>query len=262
MTTFSAIQTRVQNRLIDVRTETSNEIPNLINLAMRQLEWLHNFAAMENEAVLNTTVATRVLGSLPTTFKEFRGGNAWYIDQTGAASKVFHRPTLEEVLAEYAFDDTTEVGAPRVILVVPTDTGGGATDENGPTFQVQVWPYPDGNSGYTPSGGALGEYPVHIPYWGLLSDLVLSTDANWFTDNAEDFLVAAACAEGFYMNEDENRGMLWEDRAYGKNFRETSVIGGYAKMAINRDKRRRIGQTNTLIPRRDVFAPRNQMRLS
>jgi len=262
MSQLSVIASQVQNRLIDTSAAFSADTNNIINKAMRKLQSIHNFAVMEKSTTINTTIATRVLGDMPADFKEFRGGNGWYIDQTGAAVKVFHRPTLEDVLAEYALTDATETGAPRVVLIVPIDFGGGAPEENGPTFEVQVWPYPDGNSGYTPDGGSAGEYPVTLPYWGYLADLANNSDQNWFTDNAEDFLVYAALAEGFFYIQDETRAQMYEDRAYGGMWREQGIIGGEANRVINLDKRRRMGATNTLIPRRDVFAPRDQLRLS
>lgn len=260
MANFGGLQTRVQNRLIDVRTAVTSEIPAFINKAIRKLEDLHNFHVMESSTTINTTVGVRTLGDMPTDFKELRPGNGWYVDETGNTVKVYHRSTLQDILAQYSFNDATEVGDPRAFLLVPIDTGGGAPEENGPTFQIQIWPYPDGNSGYTPSGGSAGEYPVTIPYWKYLADLTNNSDQNWFTDNAEDFIVNAAVSEGFYMNWDEQRAQLWEDRAYGQAWRETGKLGGEALRVINLDKRRRMSATDTLIPRRDVFAPRSQVR--
>lgn len=250
----------VTNRVIDTNPQFVTEVPSLINKAIRKLEGLHNFAVMEASTTLNTTIGQRVLGTMPTDYKEFRGGNGWYVDMNGQAVKVFHRPTLEDVLSEFSFNYASEVGDPNAVLIVPIDNGGGAAEEDGPTFQVQVWPFPDGNSGYTPSGGNAGEYPVTLPYWKFLPDLSNSGDQNWFTDNAEDFIVYAATAEGFMMNWDEMRAQGWLARAWGPQYFTQGILGGEARKIINLDKRRRVGQTNTLQARRDVYAPSNQAR--
>lgn len=260
MSDFQTLQTMVKNRVIDQNSQFLTEVPALINKAIRKLEGLHNFSVMESSVTLNTTIGQRVLGNMPSDYKEFRGGNGWYVDMNGDPVKVFHRPTLEDILGEFSFSYTSEVGDPNAVLIVPTDNGGGAPEENGPSFQVQVWPFPDGNSGYTPSGGNAGEYPVTLPYWKWLADLSGAGDQNWFTDNAEDFIVNAAVGEGFMMNWDEQRAQMWYARAYGPNFYTQGVLGGEAKRVINLDKRRRVGQTNTLKARRDVYAPSNQAR--
>lgn len=261
MSDFQTLQTMVTKRVVDQNPQFISEVPSLINKAIRKIERLHNFFVMESSTTINTTVGSRVLGNMPADFKEFRGGNGWYVDMNGNAVKVFHRSTLEDVLAEFSFNYPSEVGDPAAVLIVPTDNGGGEPGgDSGPTFQAQVWPYPDGNSGYTPSGGNAGEYPVTLPYWKFLPDLSGLGDQNWFTDNAEDFIVDAAVGEGFMMNWDEQRADYWLSKAFGPDFFTRNVLGGEAKQIINLDKRRRVGPTTVLRVQRDVYAPTNQAR--
>ena len=255
--TFQSIQTRVTTRLIDVPSATVAEVPARINDAILYAQRRHNFKVMEQLAILVTVKNTRILAGVPTNWKEQRKGDCWYVDLNGAPVKVFTRPTLEAVLAQYSYDDPTEVGDPHVLLEIPTGSSSSGGSE-GPPANILVWPFPDGQSQFgtgsvtvlkDPLGNTItvpsGEYPIFVPYWGYVPQLVASGDQNWFTDNAEDYTVFRALAEAFYMNWDEQRAKMWEARAEDR-----------LREVIKLDKSRRVGRTNQLAVYRDAYGPR------
>lgn len=277
MANFNTLQTFVQNRLIDVQAVTTSEIVPAINKAIRKLQDLHNFAVMEAWTGFVTTTPTpltHVLGTLPADYKELRRTEEpFYVDNTGNPVRMFVRPTLDAVLDEFALNAQTEIGDPHVLWISRTDSGGGNAENSGPGMQASLWPYPDGQSNYTGTttvpmpdglGNALSvpatQYPILLPYFRYLPPLVQGTDQNWFTDNAEDFIVWYASAQGFRLNWDFEKAEMLEDMALGKSYRETGKVGGDALRVINIDKRRALRGLGTLEMRPDVYGHRGRFR--
>lgn len=99
---------------------------------------------------------------------------------------------------------TSEIDGPPTVIALsePTDVIN--------TRSFLVYPMSDGNSLYTTAPA--GEYRIRIPYIRLLPDLSGSQE-NWFTKNAEEFIIYAAVSIGFYFNHDEQRGQIWVQRA-------------------------------------------------
>lgn len=230
--TYLDIQTEVRQNIIDLPTTVTNRVPSLINRAMKEMQQRHNFQVMASTLQLNTTLDTRTLGSLPADFKEWNkgaGGQAFWLSDAGAWTKVTF---ASQTAARLAFDEVLDSGSP-VILVQsdPSDIAGGAT--------LSVYPLPDGNSDYSD-----GEYRLYIPYWKYLAALSANGDTNWFTVNADEYLIHQATAYGFLADWDEERFGIWRQIAEEK----------YDK-AVKADKRFAVSGLDTLVPHMDVYAP-------
>lgn len=129
-------------------------------------------------------------------------------------------------------------GPPRFIaLGEPSDVSN--------TRQFLVYPLPDDLSLYTTAPA--GAYRIRIPYIKLLPDLT-GSQSNWFTANAEEFIIYAACSIGFYFNHDEARGDIWLKRAAQE-----------VQDVIARDKNESISGNTTLHISFDALGPRIPM---
>lgn len=239
MATYAELQAQVASAIIDTPTNVVNLIPTFLKRAMRDLQISHNFKVMEATTdVLITTESTRVLAAVPSTFKEFRK-RPYLIDSTGSVIYLGYSTSREDVAREFGTDEGGEqdndtiAGEPRVILrSEPTNEAGASNFE--------VWPLPDANSTY--GNTSAGSYRIRIPYWKFLTELSGSTDTNWFTVNADQYLVEQAAAYGFFEDHDEDRGTLWTQRAASSK-----------KMVIKRAKMEQFSAVETLRPNRDVF---------
>lgn len=221
MATFAEIQTRVQRRVIDLPTAVSTEVPTLINEAIRELEKKHNFKVMETlGGAYNTTESSRTLTTKPSDFKEYRG-NPYFLENIGGnidISLVANRNAVQD------YYGNNDIGFPMFLLESePTDTG---------TANWEVWPLPDSNSDYSD-----GEYRIYVPYWRFLPDLSDDTDTNWFTVNADEWIILRATAEAFAIDWDVDREVVWLKKAAIKY-----------KEIINTDKRYRLSSVKTLVP--------------
>jgi hypothetical protein len=214
----------------------------LVREAIRKLQLRHNFRVMEKEtAVLTTTAQTRVLTTLPTDWKEWRG-LPYMIDQNGVIRELAVAPNRAAVLREFRDSrggeaDADDIdGRPRVLLISePTNEAGAAN--------IEVYPYSDSLSLYTTAPA--GEYRIVIPYWRYLTALSLDADTNWFTVNADEWIVRMGTSEGFFMDHDEERGTIWAQRAAEK---WSDVLG--------RDKTQRLSFVRELVPSPDAGGPR------
>ncbi len=273
MPTFQTLQDRVTRRIIDLPATVTTEVPGLINKAMRTLEEMHNFKVMEAETgQLTTTAAARTLSAVvatdlkqirglpylvkndgstrdllfaahraavPANFKESRG-LPYLVKNDGSTRDLLLAANRAAALDVFSLNDASEKGEPKLILdPEPSD------DQN--TRTLEVFPFPDGLSDW--SGG---EYRVVIPYWRYVAALSDGTDENWFTSNAEWYLVFLATAEGFYLDWDEPRAQMWEVRA-GDLTPDGRAVGEFRKV-IKQDKLARLGSVRQLAMHRDVWA--------
>lgn len=220
MGTFATIQTRVQTRVIDLPTAVQAEIPQLINEAMRNLQVDHNFKIMEATFTEETATGTRILAPVPSDFKEYRD-EPWHTSNEGI---VYRLTTAAERHAIWQDISEQDIGYPLVILDNEPDINGNRNFE--------VYPLPDGNSTYTD-----GQYPITIPYWRFVPTLVNGSDTNWFTVNAEQFLVYQATSEAFSLDWDENRMAIWAQRAEVQR-----------KRVVKQDKLFRLAGVDAFVP--------------
>lgn len=223
MGNFSQLKTRVYRRVIDLPDAVQVEVPQLINEALRDLQDQHNFKAMEFDVGYNTVVNTRIIGNLPSDFKEFRG-EPYYVRFLGSVEKITVAGNKSSVFGERGPIDFLTTGAPIAIVVdYPTD----AT-----TTPLKVFPLPDGLSDY-----ANGEYVIVVQYWRYVPALVNDNDTNWFTQRAEEFIVNKATSEAFALDWDEERMAIWAQKAENER-----------KRVIKADKMMRLSAVETLVP--------------
>lgn len=221
MSTFAAIKSRVGRYLIDLPTETNSEIGAWVNRAAKLAQDDHNFRFQEATAEFTTTDGTRLLGSVPSDWKEARAA-PWVLEGDSETTEI-EWITQSDAIRLYS-DSALDVGFPRHVM--ETSTG------------FDIYPYPDGLS-----LNGDGEYRVKIPYWKYLPELSGDTDTNWFTDNAEDYLVYLATAEGMVFNRDEERAAVYFTKASEDLMRAVKV-----------DKRSRLPKRITLRPMKGVYA--------
>lgn len=92
-----------------------------------------------------------------------------------------------------------------------------------------------------------GEYRVRIPYWRRIPELSSQNTSNWFSDNATEYLVFAAAAEGLLMNIDDRRAGIYSQRSEKE-----------LRRLIRQDKRERFDKAPTLAVRHDARAKTRQ----
>jgi hypothetical protein len=219
MGTYAEIQTRVNRRVIDLPTQVVAEVPTLINEAIVDIQRDHNFKIMEAEFLGSTLVGTNTLGTIPSDFKEYRG-QPYSNRNNGGTIKIRTTAKTQDLPPDIINSD---IGQPQVIIQ-------GAT-----TFSV--YPTADGASDYSD-----GEYPIIIPYWKYLPVLVSDSDHNWFTDNAERFIVEWVAAQAFGLDWDEEHMAILLQKAEGER-----------KKIINQDKRFRLAGVTEFAYHKDAF---------
>ena len=227
--TYEEIQDEVLRNLIDTPTAVQEGVPNYVNRAMRTLQGKHNFKVMEKEADYLTVVGQRELELsgdtvLPTRFKEWRL-EPFVVTDDGQWEELVIAPNMTAIRRLFTED---EEGPPRALFQDEY------TDDDAETTQslLAVYPLPDGNSDYDD-----GEYRISVPYIGYVADLSADADDNWFTNNAAEWLIFQATAEGFFTDWDENRATVWTQRAANK-FDEVKML----------DKRGRLGGVREMVP--------------
>jgi len=192
-----------------------------VNIAIRKLQHeKHNFKVQEKLVEFTTVLATRTLGAVPADWKE-HNGKPWSVDFEGPRHKLAVAPDRGSIIP--IFDDI-EDGPPRAILI------GEQSDIGAANFEM--WPLPDGNSTYSD-----GEYRIVIPYFRILPALVNNGDTNWFTVNAEEYIVNRATAEAFAIDWDLEKLTFWKQLA------ATDL-----KDALDADNKLRIAGMTTLVP--------------
>lgn len=220
--TYDELQTEVERNVIDLPTAVQNGVPSFINRAIKTLQGKHNFKVMELEQDYTTTVATRVLSAtMPTRFKEFRN-EPFCLADDGTWWQLQMAPNETAIRRRWGEEDE---GAPDLLWQANP-----STDDF--TSALEVYPLPDGNSDYDD-----GEYRISFPYWGYVADLDAGADTNWFTTNAEEYIIFQATAEAFFTDWDEARAAVWTQRAATK-MEEVKML----------DKRYRVSGVRELVP--------------
>lgn len=194
MGTFQSILARIRTRVIDLPAAVEGELIGLMNAAMKDLQDQHNFFVMRAETVPLVTVAgTRTIGSVPTDFKSFRN-DPFAIMFNGSIRNLTVANDRTDVLRTY---DDQRTGPPKIIVrgIMDIITG---------TSNFEVYPLSDSASDWPG-----GQYRITIPYWRYATPLQFFADHNWFTDNAEDFIVYKATALAFPVDWDEERAAVW-----------------------------------------------------
>lgn len=235
--TYGEIQDEVLRNVIDLPTAVQEGVPDFVNRAMKTLQGKYNFKVMEKEADYLTVVGQRNLElsgveQLPTRFKEWRL-EPYYVTDDGEWSELIFAPNMTAVRRLIANE---EEGAPEILFQNEYTNDDALVTHS----VIEVYPLPDGNSDYDD-----GEYRIAVPYVGYVAPLSADADDNWFTLNAEEWLIFQATAEAFFTDWDENRAAVWTQRAANK-FDEVKML----------DKRGRLAGVRELVPQwRGARAP-------
>lgn len=250
MSTFVAIQARVNRRVIDLPSAVVAEVPRLVNVALHKLQQKHDFKIMEQEiaafTLLNTHPLLATIGGSALTIgpnninvKKWRG-EPWYLTfNEGSPRRLSWANSREDIWGSIPQGGATVLSAsyPAIVLEeMPDDTG---------TRTLSVYPLPDGASDY-----ADGEYRITIPAWRYLPALVNDADHNWFTDqvSGEEFIVRWAAGEAFALN--------WDFQKYGVLTAQSEI---HFKDLVKDDKLARLGSVETFVPHwRGVYQSRTR----
>lgn len=219
--TFVDIQTDVKNYVIDLPTTVQNAVPRLINNAIRSIQRKYNFRAMEASTTFITVSGVIALGSIPN-FKEYRDKGPYLLKQKSVARKLL--TTVSTDVDQAVLSDVNLPKMPEFIIdAVDVATG---------SWTFTLAPYPNQLSDWDD-----GAYRIVIPSYVYTADLINAGDTNWFTTNADDYIIEKATAEAFGLDWDYDAMTLHLQRAEEK-FKEI-------KMA---DKYNRLSSVDTLVP--------------
>lgn len=201
MANFGTIVSRVQARIIDLPQVVRDEVPTLVNAVIRAMQDQYNFSVMESLGGPYTTVVdTRELNAKPSNFKEYFG-DPYYQEYTTGKTRPMGVINSRSDMRGYF--STLDRGYPQFLLEAePSDAG---------VRTWEVWPLPDGQSDWDDE-----EYRIYVPYYRYLPALSTDTSTNWFTENAEEYIVYMAQGEAFGVDWDEERMALWLQRGQQK----------------------------------------------
>ena len=279
------VMTRASANCLGLDTTILQNLQAFVQSAVLQLQFIHNFQIMKAEVpyVTSSTPSSspqsHILGVIPAggagvapAWKEPRG-TPYFLRQDGTARHLDWQPTREYMYRKWAPYDVNQVGNRGISCWEPANLAtlfdsSGATsatteadthppDYNLTTMNIEVYPFPDGNSDWSD-----GNYRVQIPYWGYVPPLLAAADSNWFTVNAIEFLVSCTTALCFEAAMDPKGASYWNSRAWGPKWDGVNfkMLGGWARAVINHDRKVIGNPTQALVSRRDVNAMRDQWR--
>lgn len=238
--------------MIDLPAAVSAESQQLIEDAHRILQELHSFGVMRRRESRTTTAEDPSLGMINdagggvgSNFKDYIDGEKpFYTDDDGVTRHLQISYNEGEVRRAFSQSTTLGLGPPRVLLHTIADED---TDYPGEA-EWKLYPIPDGLA-----NTSTGEYTVQIPYFRYLD---APSTSDWFTVNAELFLLDAATAEAFKLNQDEAKFLLYHVSAFGPLWDQRGIMGGHLLRAVMNDKRQMTSITDTLVPYGDNNAPK------
>lgn len=229
MADFVSLKNEVLAMVIDTPSSVQTYVPTFINRAIRKLQAKHDFKVMEAEISFVTTPDTRVLGPRPSDWKKSRG-QPYFIEDLGGFIPMSWASNRQEPLAAFGNDPDVDTGSPQVLF------------EDDLPGELDFYPYSDTNSDYSD-----GEYRITVPYWKYLGNLIADSDSNWFTTNAEDYIVFRATSFAFWADHDEERAQIWLQRA-NQEYHDILLL----------DKDRRLADLDTLVMHTGALPPHLQ----
>lgn len=225
MASLFDITARVQGILIVATTAATARIPPEIRQAQRDLEDAHGFLAMEDEQELVTVEDARSHANYAKAADWIRSrmdARPVRVDGTGAVQEIDWIISWGDRARLYS-DDPLDKGAPRHVYERLSD--------------FLLFPYPDALA----PGGALfadGNWRVRIPYFKRLATLTSPAQTNWFSENAEEYLVQKAAGRVLAFNRDREESLFALQAARAERDR-----------LIGEDKKRRLAKQRLLRPR-------------
>jgi hypothetical protein len=223
MATFLELRTRIEESVIDLPTTVQSRIPTLVNQAIREMQRMYNFRAMETSAVLvsveNSLVPTPATIAL---FKEYRDKGPYLLEYLSQARRYV---TTAQSNADLAILSDVDNPSEPLFLINAVNPTSGVT-----TFSIS--PYPDTNSDWPD-----GDYRIVVPAYSYSANLVADGDQNWFTNFADDYIELQAASEAFRLDWDFDKMALLAQHANNK-----------LKSIIKADKMNRVSSVDTLVP--------------
>lgn len=220
-----ALEARVQAIVQDLPTGVAARIVPEIQQAQLDLEDAHGFLAMEGEFEIVTVEDARTDAGYaqPADFLRTRmDARPVRVSGTGSTTEIDWLVSYGDRARLYS-DDPLDKGAPRHLYERLSD--------------FEVFPYPDALA----PGGSLfadGNWRLRVPYFKRLAALSAGGSSNWFSDNAEEYLVQRAAGRVLAFNRDHEESLLALANAKSE---ERRVIG--------EDKKRRLAKQRLLRPR-------------
>lgn len=222
---YAEIVDRVEDILIEVSAETAAHIDYALGRAQRQLE-LHGFKCLEAQTILWTTPFNLTLGLKPSDWIRSRGNPFW---RDGTYKPHFMEWIQDGTAIDEVYNDLLSMfGSPKHL--------------HEKEFVFQVYPPPDVEN--VPIHAILnpdGTYPIYINYWKRLESLTGTNTSNWFSNNAQDYLIAQTAADCFGFDVNDSAAKRWE-----------AVAKDEYRSIVREDKRSRLGRNIKLRPRTDV----------
>jgi len=228
---FGQLKSAVQADVIDVPTALVAEVGNLVNRAIRVAQELHNFKCMEATSEYVTVPSTRSLTTLPTNWKASRG-LPWTRDDDGTTNEIGWLTDDLDAVRSFSIDPDVDIGAPAYLLET--------------TSSLDLYPFSDSMSDWTD-----GEYRINVPYWAYLNELSDDSDSNWFTQNAEWFIIWQAASDAIDFN-------VWAERVQNRQQKAAAELARVIKV----DKQNRIGRNLILPAQSSSLSAPNTRRIS
>lgn len=221
MSTFVEIKTDVAHLIIDLPPNVQSAVGTLVNGAVRSMQRVYNYRAMEASTSFVTAVGSLSLGTIAN-FKEYRDKGPYMLRQLSRARKLL---TALGTDVDQAVLSNVDLPREPEFIMNSVNVANGAW-----TFTLA--PYPDDLSDWDD-----GNYRIVIPSYVYTADLSVDSDQNWFTNNAADYITYKATAEGFARDWDYDSMAIWLQRANDK-----------LKEVRKSDVTNRISSVDTLVP--------------
>lgn len=236
MTTLSQIQSRVEDVVLELGSDAAGRVSPEILEAMKEIEEAHGFLHMEQTQEIVTVEDARDHASYAKDALFLRtrmDARPVLVDGTGATRKIDWLISKDDEVDLYS-DDPVDKGAPKHLYETAT--------------AWRIFPYPDA---LAPSGTLFsdGNWRVRIPCFYRIAQPGTPSGSNWWTDNAEQYLVHRAAARVLAFNRD------WEEAALVQG--EATV---QQQRLIANDKRQRLAKQRLLRPNRGARGSAYQAR--
>ena len=198
MTNFAALKSRVEGVILDTNTAVVAEIPGYIRKAQAELEDDRALQVLEASWTTDLAEGEQTL-TKPDDYNGLRT-KPYRVNDDGTNT------FLEMLGSEVAIGslDTDDTGAPRLFV-----------DDS--YTELLTYPLADAEGTFT------DKYRIVSQYWKRLAALTEDSDTNWFSDNAEDYLIWRASELAFDFNRD-----AMADKYLVKAIRERKRLRGAA----------------------------------